>query len=63
MCFSSKSISDTELCNTKSGFKEDKHTIIVSFVMLIILNEFQELSLLFSGYGFSCYTIVYNYCT
>ena len=38
-------------------------TYMASFVMLIILNEFQELSLLFSGYGFSCYTIVYNYCT
>ena len=33
-----------ELWNTKSGFKEDKHTIIVSLIMLIVLNKFQELS-------------------
>ena len=33
----------SKLRNTKSGFKEDKHSVIVSFVMLIILNKFQEL--------------------
>ena len=49
--------------NRFTSFTDYVHRVYATHDGVIILNKFQELSFLFSGYGFSCYTIVYNYCT